>query len=258
MTKNNETLRILKTLLPAIKRIEGGWYSEVKQFILDVNAELEKANSSFRFEADSEIQATGLGGKFQGEFVHGLRVVDLSSQEIMTPALAYAVAFCSSGSDDEKPRKTGLSPHNDPDAVLILGSRPPAYLKGPLDNCRPDQILDADTSMIAAYRSEDLGMPDLNRAILVLFAAELSAQLGRPVESILTVGLRAGDFPYAGVAFEFDDGSAGVFRYAFFLEKKDAVGIDMYAVFTEHCGYRLFRGPGVVVQSICRTPGGDT
>lgn len=44
------------------------------------------------------------------------------------------------------------------------------------------------------------------------------------------------------VTLEWEDGSAAFFRYAFLVEDKDRKEI---LVLTEHCGYHVFRTPGL-------------
>jgi hypothetical protein len=86
-----------------------------------------------------------------------------------------------------------------------------------------------------------------NREIIETVAEELSSKLGRPAEEIIEKGLLAYDFNADEVEIVFDDGSSANFKCSFYVEnpKKNVI-----AVFTEHCGYHLFRSSGVTVMAV--------
>jgi len=90
-----------------------------------------------------------------------------------------------------------------------------------------------------------------SRAILKLFADDLSHKLRRSADEIRNNGLTAYDFS-AGqrVEIRFEDGSSACFKHAFFIscpEKR------LIAVFTEHCGYYLFPSLGTKVSQAPET-----
>ena len=85
-----------------------------------------------------------------------------------------------------------------------------------------------------------------NREVIESVAEELSSKLGRPAEEIIEKGLLAYDFNADEVEVVFDDGSSANFKYSFYVENPAK---DLIAVFTEHCGYHLFRSSGVTVMT---------
>jgi hypothetical protein len=54
--------------------------------------------------------------------------------------------------------------------------------------------------------------------------------------------LSAGDFPTTSVRLTFEDGSRATFRHAFSIEDCQRGEL---ALFTEHCGYHVFRASAV-------------
>jgi hypothetical protein len=86
-----------------------------------------------------------------------------------------------------------------------------------------------------------------NREIIEAVAEELSSKLGRPAEEIIEKGLSAYDFNADEVKIVFDDGSSANFKYSFYVENPIK---NVIAVFTEHCGYHLFRSSGVTVMAV--------
>lgn len=76
------------------------------------------------------------------------------------------------------------------------------------------------------------------RDIRCLFAAPLSARVGRNVRAIQDEGLEAGDFRVdEAVELTFADGSTLAFRHAFVVRDLDQ---GLAGVFSEHCGYFVF------------------
>lgn len=69
----------------------------------------------------------------------------------------------------------------------------------------------------------------------------LSEKLSRPAKEIEEEGLRASDFPNAVVRLRFEDRSSVVFEHAFLVRNDDDI-----AVFSEHCGYHIFKSSSVV------------
>lgn len=86
-----------------------------------------------------------------------------------------------------------------------------------------------------------------DQEIIEVVAEELSLKLGRPAEEIKEKGLSAYDFSSDEVKIVFDDGSSANFKYSFYVENAK---ISIIAVFTEHCGYHLFRSSGVSVMTV--------
>lgn len=86
-----------------------------------------------------------------------------------------------------------------------------------------------------------------NREIIESVAEELSSKLGRPAKEILEKGLSAYDFNADEVEIVFEDGSSANFKYSFYVvsAKKKVI-----AIFTEHCGYHLFRSIGATVMTV--------
>ncbi len=60
-------------------------------------------------------------------------------------------------------------------------------------------------------------------------------------------GLSAADFPSNGVRVQFADGSYALFRYAFVVHDDDRGEV---AVFTEHCGYYVFKQQAVSCSEV--------
>ncbi|MYZ52118.1 hypothetical protein [Malikia spinosa] len=80
---------------------------------------------------------------------------------------------------------------------------------------------------------------ELERSVIInRWLPQLSQKTGLPVATLKTEGLRAGDFPPAGVRIDFEDGSLVHFCWAFFVS--DPARPRKVAIFTEHCGYHEF------------------
>ena len=92
---------------------------------------------------------------------------------------------------------------------------------------------------------------ELERSVIInRWLPQLSQKTGLPVATLKTEGLRAGDFPPAGVRIDFEDGSLVHFRWAFFVTDQSRRA----AVFTEHCGYHEFLlGPEDVIAQVEQT-----
>ena len=77
-----------------------------------------------------------------------------------------------------------------------------------------------------------------SHAMVLDWADELAAALGRPADAIRSEGLGAGDFPAEGLLqVKLADGSLLRFRYALYVVRP---GEHALGVFTEHCGHHVF------------------
>lgn len=77
-----------------------------------------------------------------------------------------------------------------------------------------------------------------SHAMVLDWADELAAVLGRPADEIRSDGLGAGDFPGEGVLqVRLADSSTLRFRYALHAVRPSEHAL---AVFTEHCGHHVF------------------
>jgi hypothetical protein len=90
-----------------------------------------------------------------------------------------------------------------------------------------------------------------DHAVVMAWAVALSATLNRPITTLQTEGLTAGDFPAdTELAITFPDQSHATFRYAFFLVDPATRQV---AVFTEHCGYHVFPAADITIVTVQRT-----
>jgi hypothetical protein len=90
-----------------------------------------------------------------------------------------------------------------------------------------------------------------DHAVVEAWAVALSATLNRPITTLQTEGLTAGDFPAdRELAITFPDHSHATFRYAFFLVDPASRRV---AVFTEHCGYHVFPAVDITIVTVQRT-----
>lgn len=85
-----------------------------------------------------------------------------------------------------------------------------------------------------------------DRAIIKLFAPQLSKRLGRKIDGDNDC-LTCMDFPYPEevVELDFEDESKMKFEYAFIVE-----GDECYGVFTEHAGYHCIYKASIVGAKI--------